>query len=297
MGNAIDYAGLFPPAKLSMKESLDNYLRYAEGKEAWILGRFVCSAGRLDELLIELMRHDPSDYVRSMPLPIAVVGSASADREQFVLGLEQDAAIMDRFQAAAEERADIEGYEIRLPDHEHVAEYAKNLRQFDNIDVFAELPWGPAMAESLSTLAESEFCGAKARSGGLEASAFPSSADMAGFIQGCVQLDLPSKFTAGLHHPWPTKDAGIGVRMYGFLNVFAATALAVPGDLTKREIKQILDDDDRGNFRFDDEALSWRELTASLEEIEESRAILYSFGSCSIDEPLEGLQEAGLLLK
>jgi hypothetical protein len=37
----IDYAGLFPPAKLDMASALRNYAAYQEGKYAWMLGRFV----------------------------------------------------------------------------------------------------------------------------------------------------------------------------------------------------------------------------------------------------------------
>ena len=37
----IDYAGLFPPAKLPMDQALSNYLRYRDGPDAWMLGNFV----------------------------------------------------------------------------------------------------------------------------------------------------------------------------------------------------------------------------------------------------------------
>lgn len=46
----IDYAGLFPPAKLGMTDAVRSYLRYTDGKEAWIVDKFLCPAGRLQEL-------------------------------------------------------------------------------------------------------------------------------------------------------------------------------------------------------------------------------------------------------
>jgi hypothetical protein len=46
----IDYAGLFPPAALSMEEALRNYEAYRQGEHAWMLGRFVVTAQRLDEV-------------------------------------------------------------------------------------------------------------------------------------------------------------------------------------------------------------------------------------------------------
>jgi hypothetical protein len=41
LANAIDYAGLFPPAGLSMREAVRNYERYRAGTERGLLGRFV----------------------------------------------------------------------------------------------------------------------------------------------------------------------------------------------------------------------------------------------------------------
>jgi hypothetical protein len=41
LSGLIDYAGLFPPAALSMEEAVRNYARYREGEHAWMLGKFV----------------------------------------------------------------------------------------------------------------------------------------------------------------------------------------------------------------------------------------------------------------
>jgi len=41
LSGLIDYAGLFPPAALSMDEAVRNYARYREGEHAWMLGKFV----------------------------------------------------------------------------------------------------------------------------------------------------------------------------------------------------------------------------------------------------------------
>src|SRR5438445_13553439 len=46
----IDYAGLFPPAKLPMEQAIRNYARYRREQEGWMLGRFLCPASRLAEL-------------------------------------------------------------------------------------------------------------------------------------------------------------------------------------------------------------------------------------------------------
>ena len=46
----IDYAGLFPPASLSMEKAVANYETYRRGPHSWALGRFVVSAERLAEV-------------------------------------------------------------------------------------------------------------------------------------------------------------------------------------------------------------------------------------------------------
>ena len=46
----IDYAGLFPPASLSMEEAVANYESYRRGPSSWALGRFIVPAERLNEV-------------------------------------------------------------------------------------------------------------------------------------------------------------------------------------------------------------------------------------------------------
>src|SRR5882757_4734763 len=50
LSGLIDYAGMFPPAKLSLAEAAKNFLEYMSGRHAWMLGRFVVPAAQLEEL-------------------------------------------------------------------------------------------------------------------------------------------------------------------------------------------------------------------------------------------------------
>lgn len=50
LGNLVDYAGLFPPAALTMQDAVRNYARYREGEHAWALGRFVVPEARVSEV-------------------------------------------------------------------------------------------------------------------------------------------------------------------------------------------------------------------------------------------------------
>jgi hypothetical protein len=47
---AIDYAGLFPPASLTMPEAIRNYAAYLESEDSWALGRFIVPLARLGEV-------------------------------------------------------------------------------------------------------------------------------------------------------------------------------------------------------------------------------------------------------
>ena len=50
MEGLIDYAGLFPPARLDLDVAMKDYLRYQEERSSWMLGRFIIPAARLAEL-------------------------------------------------------------------------------------------------------------------------------------------------------------------------------------------------------------------------------------------------------
>ena len=44
MNGLIDYAGLFPPAKLPLDEAINEYISHFSGQEKWMLGRFILIA-------------------------------------------------------------------------------------------------------------------------------------------------------------------------------------------------------------------------------------------------------------
>lgn len=46
----IDYAGLFPPAALTMQDAVRNYARYRDGDYSWALGKFVVQKERAKEV-------------------------------------------------------------------------------------------------------------------------------------------------------------------------------------------------------------------------------------------------------
>src|SRR5690348_11536160 len=49
MAGLVDYAGLYPPAKLPMQASVEAFAHARAGTHEWVLGRFICPASRLEE--------------------------------------------------------------------------------------------------------------------------------------------------------------------------------------------------------------------------------------------------------
>lgn len=285
----IDYAGLFPPAKLATGPAVEEFLAYREGENAWLMTRFACSASHLVELAEELEKHPLTE-----PVPVTVIGTGGKDKHHWDTALALDIQNMAKFKEMTRLSAVIEAYEIRLPDNHHTEGYLHALKSINTEEMFIEIPWADGMEEAIACVAESEFAFAKARCGGLEASAFPSTGELAAFIQHCVQLDVPFKLTAGLHQPLPHFDKASNAEHHGFLNVLIATALSQVHDLSKREIEQILIVKDVGEFKFGANHLTWGTFGATIEEIAGGRELFRSFGSCSLEEPLEGLASAGL---
>src|SRR5690606_22163269 len=69
-----------------------------------------------------------------------------------------------------------------------------------SVEVYIELPLGRDVGPLIEAVAHAGRF-AKARTGGVEANAFPDSRALADFILGCVRAGVRFKATAGLHHP------------------------------------------------------------------------------------------------
>jgi hypothetical protein len=120
---------------------------------------------------------------------------------------------------------------------------------------------------------------AKVRCGG---AVVPSVPVLAEFVQACRRLEVPFKATAGLHHPVRSGDD------HGFLNLLAA---AVFGDE-----EEALAEEDHSAFAVTDETFGWRDRRAAADDIAKARRELFvSFGSCSAQEPIDGLHALGML--
>src|SRR5258708_18617234 len=107
---AIDYAGMFPPAKLPLEEAFRNYLNYRESPDAWMLGRFICPVGMLGELdlLIEETPKIPA-------LAISCLGKGGATRDEFAENLLSDLLAIQSFNRHVHKEAVVDAFEVKLP--------------------------------------------------------------------------------------------------------------------------------------------------------------------------------------
>lgn len=299
LSEVIDYAGLFPPARLPLETAVANDLRYRQSAEAWMLSRFVCPAGKLDEFG-SLLPSDLDSPVRVSAI-LSPLDQETAGKGDLLAALKHDlesiAACESKFAAVV-----VDSLEVRIDDsivHE-VAEIRPHLGTqatlFLEVPVLNDLDRLPQV---LQEIAQQPGCGFKLRTGGLEAAAFPSVAQLAAVLRGCRQQGVLWKATAGLHHPLPRDDRQIGARMHGFLNLFAAAVLDHVHSLPPAEVEAMLAAENLSAFTCDEEGIAWRgerEYRASVPEIQTARRqALVSFGSCSFDEPREDLTELKLL--
>ncbi|MBX3358956.1 MAG: hypothetical protein KF745_11080 [Phycisphaeraceae bacterium] len=296
----IDYAGLFPPAKLPMKAAVDAYAKHLTADHAWMLGRFICPVSRFEEFRQAATPHLSRDMTGAVP-PWRVSALIDGD-----LNENMDAIFAFNSEHSDPDRglAVVDAAELKLPAKANADEIDTILDSFpDDIFPFFEIAASPGhdFRGQIAALAGAG-AGAKIRTGGLTPDAFPSPELVAQFIIACDAADVPFKATAGLHHPVRaehnlTYEPGCprGV-MHGFLNVFMAACFARSASVPHTEIESILAETDPSRFRFSDTSAAWRNRQIDATEIEGIRdSFALSFGSCSFDEPVEDLGKLGLL--
>lgn len=281
---------MFPPAKLSLKDSIDEYAQILRGPKGILVDRLCVSANSLPEFA-SLRAED----TRSLSYATSVIGTVSTSSEAWFADRDRDGELMSRFDNPPEGNRDIEAYEVSVPDSRNLHRYLEELQRFQGIEVFVELPWDDDVPAAMVAIAETDFATVKARTGGTHRDSFPTADQLAQLILQAIHLEIDFKLTAGLHQPIAHDNLGLAVRHHGFLNILLACSLGAQQDLTRSEIAEILEWDDAETFRFDGEILYWHGLEVSLEQLSNGRDYFLGFGSCSVDEPIAGLQKLGLL--
>ena len=304
----IDYAGLFPPARLALDPALHNYARYRQHADRWMLGRFILPAARLAELdaLSDLFTQAP-------PFSFSVLGHAELPE---VEALRRTVADARTAEAHHDGQIVVESFEFKLSaslaaDPARLAELFAAFREECGPDAtdraFFEVSLlGADWRCDVDTVAQAvaahnakagrEALGVKLRCGGVTPEVFPTTEALACALAACHEAGVPFKATAGLHHPVRHVADEVGAMMHGFLNVFGAAILVRVHDLDRATLERMLLDEAPDHFHFDTDGFSWMDWGALPEQIEEARVhFATSYGSCSFEEPREDLQALGLL--
>lgn len=287
----VDYAGLFPPAALSMADAVERYHEYRAGANAWALGKFVVPVARLVEFETAL-----ASLRGATPWQLAL--TAGAD-------FASDIEVIEAFARRFASRAVVSAIEVKAATPAAVEAIAAGAAQLsasipDRFDVYVEVPIAADPSPLIESIA-SHGLRAKVRTGGVEAGAFPDAGQLARFVRICVARCVTFKATAGLHHALrgsykltydPASDHGT---MFGFLNVFVAALFAREG-LDNTALRSLLEERDATGFSFSSAGVTWRGHTVSAAAVRSARTdSAVSFGSCSFTEPVADLSSLGLL--
>ncbi len=313
MGGLVDYAGLFPPTKLSMTEAVRNYAQYVASNDAWMLGRFILPVSKIEEFRKAAMPHLAKQWSEDdegggmWPISVLIDGDLDEDLDSvFAFNTEH-----------AEEKnglAVIDAIEIKVPPTSET-DAAPSLGfieaalevMAEGVYPFFELPCvgkdgKPVDLRGAIAALSGADAGAKVRTGGITPDAIPPSRAVAEFIVACAQADVPFKATAGLHHavraeqPLTYEPQCPRAVMHGFLNVFIAAAMVREYRIDAAAAAKVLEETDVRKFIVTPESIAWGPGEVGIESLERTREMFaLSYGSCSFDEPVQELRALKLI--
>ncbi len=305
LAGLVDYAGLFPPAALPLGPALAEYARHRAGPGAWMLGRFVVPASRL-EALAGTLATDPFLAGRRSWRLAVLSGAPELPAALAAIAAQADAIVA--CEQGGPGGLTVEALELPLPAKAGAAGALAEALADEGLggrdlclevgaDVEAALDGIAAAAADWSGPSGAfPQLGAKLRCGGVTADAFPAPSRVVAVIGGCALRGLPLKFTAGLHHPVRHLSAEPAVMMHGFLNVVGAALLANAGIDDPAVLLGCVEETDPAAFRLDRGGFAWRDHVVAAAAVARARAgLVGGFGSCSFDEPRQDLVDLGLL--
>jgi hypothetical protein len=279
---------------MGMDQALAEDRAARAGAHAWMIARFVCPVSRLDEL-----RDTLGGWEDAPAMSVVFDALRPADEASWVEALRADAAQVTEAVSAG---APVEALELVLPSPRPGSEAllaAQTALLQLKVEKYLELVPGERWRDSLpAAIGAAAAIGArvKLRCGGATADAFPPPDLVALVIASCRHAGVVFKATAGLHHPLRHIDAESGFAMHGFLNLLAASAFAAAHASSAGTLEGVLSEADPAAFVVGTDVLEAEGLRASTEQIAAARRYLFSsYGSCSWREPVEDLQELGVL--
>lgn len=311
LSNTIDYAGMFPPAKLPLHDALiQGAIFRRKANHPWLLGKIVI---RFEDLKKIDSRSLFECGAEGAAWTFSVLGTPIPDEKanecEPIWQRDVDSILQwNRMGQGAASPRQIVAYETRLPRSLLTACRQRSqmigaltshfLGKLPCTLAYLEIPNGPgwegALHEAATLFSKSEAAvegrlGIKFRTGGEYR---PSPRELATVISTCASSRLRFKATQGLHH------ALTGSHGMGFVNLITALTLSVAlgNDFSINQIVDCLEDSHAPNFVFGKDHFSWRDFLLTLDQLEEARVIHAGcFGSCSLTEPDEFLKKEFLI--
>lgn len=293
MDHLIDYAGLFPPAQLSMQSAARNFGAYLAAAHRWMLGRFIVPVARLAEFE-EAVRTLPPQTGRKKQWRLSALGGQNLENDiQLVLNFNRESSTW-----GGEGAPHIDTLELRVSTAQDIERAAVLVpRRFN---VYLEILINTDPAGLIEAIARHGLR-AKVRTGGIYAELIPEAADIVRFLECCREHRVAFKATGGLHHPLRSvhpltgNHNGPSALMHGFLNLFLGAAFCHSG-VHSSDLLRLLEEGNPRSLQFEETGISWdrhRVAVEALTTVREEFAL--SFGSCSFEEPRDGLRSLGLL--
>jgi hypothetical protein len=191
----------------------------------------------------------------------------------------------------------VKAIEVRLRNEDDLSRNALRVVRacddcLDEESAFVEIGLDGAWERALDVVADAGYA-AKLRTGGLEASLFPTADQIAAFITACLDREVAFKCTAGLHNAVRHTAPDTGFEHHGFLNVLLATRASLDG-AAQDEVAAVLEDRDGETLAAKAAELT-EDAALSEERAAGTRRWFTSFGSCSIDDPRHDLTALKLL--
>jgi hypothetical protein len=286
VGHLVHDAALYPPGNAPMAVAVTEHASWRAERRGEVVGPFLCPAGRLAELQAQLSEGSGFDLALLGEDPAELAAATTACRAD-------ERLLVSHLEVSLGPGPQRETLTSLLP---HLAEMtAPQMRASEmgvlqaggsEMGVFVEIPRTPGWEASLDLLASSG-CGAKLRTGGLTAAAFPSEEEVAAFLHASYRRNLAVKLTAGLHRAGRHRDPETGFEHHGFLNILLGCCGIVAG-ASVSETTAVLGEREPS-------VLAHRLRQISLPIAERARALLVGYGSCSLSEPYDELSSLGLL--
>ncbi len=282
LASIVDYAGLFPPAKLDLHLAMANYADYLLTPYDWMLNRFVLPVSRLNEFERLLSKF----YLKEWLLSIIILKDWEKEIQTVRSLIKNNNITVTALEFPPLPPTEIKKILPHLP--------AK-------VDAFFEIPLSEDLKPYLTVLRHTGAA-VKVRTGGVTVDAFPSFRELCQCISSFAEAKVPFKATAGLHHPLPGKyhvtyePNSPSTVMHGFLNVAVLAALLYWQKITPQEAIEVLQNSNSSSFHFTADAITWRDYHLNIAEIEQARQYFFrSFGSCSFQQPVDELKNLKLL--